>query len=212
MADVRLDFYDLDDELLPDVCMKCGAPSTVRPIKTFSWMPYWARFMPWGIGMAFMKRRRVPIPLCEQHKNHWVIRYIVIFGGLGLFLLFFICGGIVTGIGSDQKEEALQVVGGLMLAVGGLLFLAWIVTAIVLGVTQINVFEITDDTITLRNVSPEFTRAYREMARDGDIAPDVEEVAREEWNRRQGRRPRDADEPPRRRPPDLPPDDKYRRR
>src|SRR5437763_9160897 len=90
MADVRLDFYDLDADALPDVCMKCGAPSTVRPVRTFSWMPYWARFMPWMIGMAFMKRRRVPVPLCEQHKGHWTIRYLIVFGGLALFLQLFL--------------------------------------------------------------------------------------------------------------------------
>jgi len=75
MGDVRLDFYDLDADALPDVCMKCGAAAAARPVKQFAWIPYWARFTPWFIRIAFTKRRRVPIPLCEQHKNHWTIRY-----------------------------------------------------------------------------------------------------------------------------------------
>src|SRR5438105_7275949 len=96
MADVRLDFYDLDDDALPDLCMSCGARAAVRPIKTFSWMPYWARFMPYWIGLAFMKRRRVPIPLCEQHKNHWTIRYLIGFGGLAVVVLLFVGRGVLA--------------------------------------------------------------------------------------------------------------------
>jgi len=203
MADVRLDFYDLDDEALPDVCMKCGADSTVRPMKTFSWMPYWARFMPYGVGLAFMKRRRVPVPLCDRHKSHWVMRYIVIFGGLAAFLLLFILGGVMAAASDGPGGDPLKILAILMFVVGGILFLAWLVTAIVLGVTQINVFEITDDTITLRNVSPEFVRAYREMVRN-DVDPDMERAAREQWAKPAGGARR-------RQPPDLPPDDKYRR-
>ena len=195
MADVRLDFYDLDAEAVPDVCMRCGAPSSVRPMKTFSWMPYWARFMPYGAGLAFMKRRRVPVPLCDRHKNHWVMRYVVIFGGLAAFLLLFLLGGVL---------------GLLCLAAAGLVFVALLVALIVFSIGQIGSFEITDDSIVLKNVSPEFTRAYREMTR-GDFAPDVEDVARRRW----GGREADYDEPPRRRRPpgarDLPPEDKFRR-
>jgi hypothetical protein len=206
MADVRLDFYDLDAEAVPDVCMKCGAPSTVRPMKTFSWMPYWARFMPYWIGLAFMKRRRVPIPLCEQHKNHWTIRYLIGFGGLAVVLLLFIGGGVLAANDEGGPGGAFGVV---CLIAGAVFGLAWLITLIVLSVTQINVFEITDDTITLRNVSPEFTRAYREMTRGG-FDPDVEDVAREKWGKPSGRRAPDAGGS-RRRPPELPPDDKYTR-
>jgi hypothetical protein len=209
MADVRLDFYDLDDDILPDMCMQCGAASTVRPIKTFAWMPYWARFMPYGTGYAFMKRRRVPVPLCERHKNHWMIRYLLGFGGLAVFLLLFICGGVMFGSNVDADPHGpLTLLGGAMLVMGGIAFLAWLVVMIVLGVTQILPVEITDDTITLKNVSPEFVRAYREMTRH-DIDPDVERAAREQFRRP----PREDDDPRRRRrDDDYPPDDKYRRR
>jgi len=200
MADVRLDFYDLDDEAVPDVCMKCGAPSTVRPMKTFSWMPYWARFMPYWIGLAFMKRRRVPVPLCDQHKNHWTIRYLIGFGGLALVVLMFIAGGVL--LANDDGGPG-GVFGGVVLAAAVVVFLAWLITLIVLAVTQINVFEITDETITLRNVNPEFVRAYRDMVRN-DVDPDVEQAARQQWAKPAGGARRQQ-------PPDLPPDDKYRR-
>src|SRR5205814_6326281 len=129
--------------------------------------PYWARFMPYGSGYAFIKRRLVPVPLCDRHKSHWMMRYLVIFGGLGLALLLFV-GGILIGLGSDDSGSSLLkgLAIGMMIS-GFLLLLVWIVTTIVLNATMIVVSEITDDTITLRHVSPEFVRAYREMARGG---------------------------------------------
>jgi hypothetical protein len=206
MADVRLDFYDLDAEALPDVCMKCGAPPVVRPMKTFSWIPYWARLVPFGY-IIFMKRRRVPIPLCEQHKNHWTIRYLIGFGGLALFLFLFIGGGMVMAAASENDPGGPGVMlGGLMLAVGGVAFLAWLITMIVLGVTMINVFEITDDDITLKNVSLEFADAYRAQTRGG-VVPDVDDMGRRGW----ARPAPGAADPRRPRRPDLPPDDKYSR-
>jgi hypothetical protein len=205
MADVRLDFYDLDADDLPDVCMKCGAPSSVRPVKTFAWVPVWARFTPWWIQVSVTKRRRVPVPLCDQHKHHWTIRILVGLGGLAVFLPLLICGGVMFGSNVDADPHGpLTILGVLIMALAGIAFLAWLVGLIALSVTAINVIEVTDETITLRNVSPAFTQAYRDMTR-GDVPPDVERAAREQFRRPGGR-------PPRQRPDDYPPDDKYRRR
>ncbi len=215
MADVRLDFYDLDAEALPDVCMKCAAPPAARKYKTFSWVPYWARFVPFGY-IIFMKRRRVPIPLCEQHKNHWVIRYLVGFGGLGLFLLLLIGSAVVMGVTVDADPNGPGPIIGIgltVLAATGVVFLAWLITLIVLAVTMINVFEITDYDITLKNVSWEFAEAYRQQTR-GPAVPNVEDVAGRQWARPAEGRPADHDDPRRGRRPDrsdLPPDDKYTR-
>ncbi len=166
MADVRLDFYDLDEGALPDVCMKCGAPSVARPVKQFSWMPYWARWMPPIIGIWFIKRRRVPIPLCEQHKNHWTVRYLVGIGGIFLVLALILGGGVLFAMGQDDDPSGPLAMGGvLLMAVGGVLFIAWLITMIALASTQINVAEITEDTILMKNVHNDFTQAYREATR-----------------------------------------------
>lgn len=200
MADVRLDFYDLDADALPDVCMKCGAASTVRPVRNFSWTPYWARFMPPIIAVWFIKRRRVPVPLCEQHKNHWSMRYLIGIGGIVLAALLFVVGIVMAA--SDDGGPG-QVLGMLLMAVGGVVFVAWLIAMIVLGVSGIGVTEITDDAIVLRNVSPNFTQAYRDHT-SGEIDPRAERAGREPWAGGAGaRRGRDADQPP---------DDKYRRR
>ena len=58
-------------------------------------------------------------------------------------------------------------VGLTFLVFTGVLFLAWLITLIVLGVTMINVFEITEDDITLKNISVEFADAYRQQTRSG---------------------------------------------
>ncbi len=166
--------------------------------------------IPFG-ALIYMRRRRVPIPLCEQHKNHWVIRYLVGFGGMGAFMLLLIGGAVTLGVTVDSDPHGPgPVVGGLMLAAGGLVFLAWLITLIVLAVTMISVFEITDYDITLKNVSWEFADAYRAQAR-GPAVPDVEDMAGRQWARPPEGRPADPNDPRRGRRPDLPPDDKYTR-
>ena len=56
----------------------------------------------------------------------------------------------------------------------------------VLTVTQINAVEITEDTITLKNVHSDFARAYREVTH-GSITSEVEEIVREKWGKSSGR-------------------------
>jgi hypothetical protein len=203
MADVRLEFYDLDAEELPDVCMRCGQPSTVRPMKQFSWMPYWARVVPPIISVWFVKRRRAPIPLCDQHKNHWLIPRLIGYGGAGVLLLLVVVGAMMVAVDAGNNPGgAPPLISLLLMSLAGVLLIAWLITMIVLAVTRINAVEITDDTITLKNVHSDFTRAYREMTR-GNISPEVEEIVREKWGKSSGRRAPEND--------DDPPDDKYRR-
>ena len=210
MADVRLDFYDLDDDVLPDVCMRCSAPVFGPADEDVLVDALLARMIPFGF--AFMKRRHVPIPLCERHKNHWMIRYLFGFGGLAL-LLVLLFGAIALLVAATTaatpRTDSLMALGLVLLTGAGVVLLAWLITMIVLAVTQINVFEITDDSIVLTNISPDFTQAYREQ-RQGDV-PDVDDMAHGHYGMaRTGRRP-DYDDPRRGGPPDLPPDDKYTR-
>jgi hypothetical protein len=211
MADVRLDFYDLDAEELPDVCMRCGEPSTVRPVKSFRWMPPWARFVPPIVGVWFIKRRRAPIPLCDKHKNHWLIPRLIGYGGAGVLVLLVVALLMTVVADAGNKPSAVPpLISLLIIVLTGVLFVAWLITMIVLAVTRINAVEITDDTITLKNVHSDFTRAYREMTRGG-ITPEVEEIVREKWAQSSSRGRPERDEPRRPRRDDSPPDDKYRR-
>jgi uncharacterized membrane protein len=194
MADVRLDFEDLDRDELPDLCMKCAAPATVRTGKTFSWTPPWARFMGGLMAMAFMKRRSVNIPLCEEHKNHWVWRHLVTWLSLAAVVLLFIGGGVLM--------NANKTFGGFVIVAAVIGLIAWLVTVIVVWATAINTSEITDYTITLRNVHNDWVRAYHQP--DRGFGRDVDEAARARFGRPGGR-------PPGRGPRRGPPDDAYER-
>jgi hypothetical protein len=191
MASVRLDFYDLDDDALPDVCMKCGAPAVTRNQKTFSWHPSWALvllllgLLPYVIAALILtKRRRVSIPFCETHKNHWLWRVLFALGSLAVPLLLF-----AAGVAADSAGLA---VAGVLSAI------VWLIAVAVVFNTAINVVEITDDSIKLRNVGGEFVRAYEEM--DRGHSRQYGEGGRGEWDQRDDRiaaRPRsDVQRPP----------------
>src|ERR1700676_4325966 len=109
MATVRLDFYDLDENAVPGVCMKCGAPAVTHKEKNFSWHPQWVAILilvgllPYIlVALILTKRRRVSIPFCEAHKNHWMWRGLVALAGFGVVLLLFI-GGIVAAANSGPN-------------------------------------------------------------------------------------------------------------
>jgi hypothetical protein len=199
MADVRLDFEDLDADALPDLCMKCAAPATTRVGKTFSYTPPWAQMI--GIfALAFMKRRSVNIPLCEKHKGDWTWRHLVTWLGLAVVALPFFAGlAVLSTTGVSRANEPLG--AALVLGSFGLL-IAWLVTVIVVWATAIRTTEITDYTITLKNLSYDWVRAYHEQGR-GYGPPPVEELAREHFGR--GRLPRG------RGPRGGPPDDAFER-
>jgi hypothetical protein len=207
MADVRLDFYDLDAEELPDVCMRCGEPSTVRPVKSFSCLPHWTRFAPSIVGVWFIKRRRVPIPLCERHKGHWTFPRIIGYGIFEVALVLLFAGAALLVVEAINNPAETQIIGPWLILTSTILFIVLFHMIIVLSAARINVVEITDNTITLKNVHSDFMRAYREMTR-GSITPEVEEIVREKWDQSSGRRRPERDEPRR---DDSPPDDKYRR-
>jgi hypothetical protein len=204
MANVILDFYDLDADALPETCMKCAEPPVTRKNVNFSWTPMWARFMPWWLQMAFVRRRRVNVPLCERHKNLWVNQYVVGLGGLALVVLLFVAGGAMAA--NSDKGDAAEVLGAALLIAGGVAFLVWLVALIVLSLQAITVVNIDDYTIKLRNVSKEFVAAYEELARP--MARDVDDAVREKFRRAPGGRP-PLDDP--RRPGRAAPDDAYDR-
>lgn len=168
MAAVRLSFHDLDTGALPNACMRCGGPATVRPVKTFSWMPVWARWLPPIRAVLFVKERRVPVPLFDAHKRHWTIRYLIGFAGLALVAVPVVCALLLFAAGMDDSQGPYTVLGERVLAWGGgLTLIAWLALVMALRFTAIRAAEITEDAIVLKDVSPEFVRAYREQAHGG---------------------------------------------
>ena len=121
------------------------------------------------------KRKRVTVPLCSAHKNHWLTRQAVILGGLVVSLgLGFAVVVATSGPGQDANSP----LGGLACLAFPVLLVLWLVVAGILTATSIRPQEITHRSIALVGVSPEFVRALE----DGRGDPRrVDEAAREHW-------------------------------
>jgi hypothetical protein len=205
MATVRLRDTDLDEEL-PPVCICCGAEATVFKAKKFSWQPGWVALLllvgllPYIIvAIILTKRMTVQAPLCEQHRNHW--------GGRSALLLLTFLGLIVLAIGGavvlpEHGQKGMVLVIG---CVTGLI--AWVILAVIVQNGTVRPSEITDNSITLQSVAPEFRDAMQEPRRGRH---DLDREASERWNKRRERRnegDRYKDDEPSRRV--RPPDDRY---
>ena len=181
MAQVRLDFYDLDDDALPQLCMKCGAPATTRKEKTFSWCPSWVAvlilvgLLPWFIvALILTKRRRVSVPFCEAHKNHWRWRALFALVGFAVPVLLFVAGIAVSGPrGNDNLS-------GILLLAGVAGFFVWLIAVAVVYGTAIAPANIDDRSITLKNVGTEFADAYKEQVRG--YRTGMNDVVHEKWS------------------------------
>jgi hypothetical protein len=216
MAQVRLDRYELEEGLLPAVCMRCGAPATLTKAKTFAWHPTWIDtliilglicFTPLllvgiVVAISMTKRMRVPAPLCHAHQNHWSWRAAFIWGGLGV-IAFLGIGTFVFLMNTGQEDESLQVLAGWMCGAAGLIGLIWLIAAAIVQAGAIRASEITDDRIALIGVSPAFVEAVK---RERDEAEEPFDDVRPRQRRP---RPEDAEgfyDPDVRRPGHPPPD------
>ena len=211
MAKATLAFRDLDDDLLPDVCAKCGAPATARKNKLFSWQPSWIGILilfgllPYIIvSLILTKRRTVSVPFCEAHKNHWSWRLAAL---LGSFAGVALVGGVamVLFATSDRGGNGNELGGWLCVATLFLL-VVWLVAAVIIQNTAIQPSEITDYSITLRNVSGDFTAAYEQEMGD-DFPRGVDRAVRDEWRQPESRKQREPDDKIRRPGPPRPPTD-----
>jgi hypothetical protein len=209
MADLRLGRYEIEHYDPPPVCMRCGARSVVCKEHRFQWSPPWVYILlflgviPYAIvASATMKRINVPVPLCERHKWHWGGRTALVLVGL-LAMVVLVLGGIALA-GEDDGF------GPIVFLPIGLLFLVWIVSAVVLGATAIKPREITDKSITLSGVSQEYIDALNEARRGEEDRGDRRRRDEKDDDGRPRARRRDEDDGgyydpdekrPRRRPP-----------
>jgi hypothetical protein len=204
MAVIRLGSRSEYGEL-PEVCMRCGAPATVYKDRNFSWYPPWVIVLILVspivliiVALVLTKRRRVRVPLCDRHRNHWLWRKLLV-GGSFVF-------GVVAGLGAlfvamiDPPARGDDPTGLLCggMAVGLVL---WLVLVAVLQSTAIRPREITDRSIKLMGVAEEFVRACEE---EWDRSADRLDRAVRERRGDRGRRPREDGH--RYRPPEAPDD------
>jgi hypothetical protein len=193
MATLHVEAYPEDDVDFPSVCMKCGAPASFHKRKTFSWYPPWvavlllAGIVPFAIlAIILTKRRSLDVPLCEAHKRHWGMRQLLVLGTLlGLFGLGVVALIAVSAANNGRGNDA---VFGTVCLGWVILMLGWLVLAVIVQYTTIRPSEITDTSISLVSVAPQFVEAYEEEYR---VSPErLDEMARERWEHgRRRRRP-----------------------
>jgi hypothetical protein len=168
MATVRLGRYEMKNRLLPPVCLKCGAEAVVERRKKFSWHPPWVAallllgLLPYVVvAIVLTKRMAVTVPFCEEHKGHWSRRTWFIWGGFSLFFILGVGAFILAMTQAARPQDRDQMVGWICGAtiIAGVI---WLIVAGIVQATGIRPTEITDKTITLTHVSPDFVAALKE--------------------------------------------------
>ncbi len=183
MARIRLGRYECERGRLARVCMCCGAPAVIEKSRNFSWTPPWVVILlllgvfPYLIAsMATTQRCRVDVPLCDEHKNHWLWRTLFAVLSLLAIVLFAIA---LIAVGVAMEQGGAKGVGDSFagwVCLGGLgMFLVWLVAVIIVQQSAIRPTEITERDITLTHVSARFVDAMESSDRDR---------ARDDWDHR----------------------------
>lgn len=164
MAECAFHRFEAEHGLLPAVCMRCGAPSSQRVRRQFSWYPRWIAVLVLInllvfaiVALVMTKRVTLEVPMCDRHRNHWLKRLLanpgVFFGGV-----------LVSGVAiwwANRRGAGPDAAGLAVLAVLVSL-LAWLVTAAICGQTAIRPTKIAEHDFALTGVADGFLAAMSE--------------------------------------------------
>jgi hypothetical protein len=172
MASITLYKEELrNPDTLPRLCMKCGAPAVTTVRRNFSWIPPWviitilAGLLPYIIiALIFRKSAVVHVPFCAAHTWHWLKRSLI--GWLG-FLALIAAGIAFLVIGSNLNPQQANDYGFLLFMAWFGLLLVLIIIVSVLQTTAIRPTEITDKSVTLVRVAPQFCAAVEAASAQG---------------------------------------------
>ena len=136
-----------------------------RAVKQFSWNPPWVFILLFAgllplliVAMITTKKMRMHAPFCDEHKGHWSSRTKWSWLGFGLVFLAGVATIMVSASGLDSNNTLFGLACAGTIGLG----VVWLIAAAILGNTGIRPTEITDRSITLTNVSPEFVRAMED--------------------------------------------------
>jgi len=147
MARLELTRLEAANGQLPLLCMRCGAPAVVLREKRFFWSRPWIDDPYHVLLYAFTTRSViVRMPFCERHQDHYFGRTIVHYGG-GLALVTLCFLSVVLDWFSP------------FFIFMGLAF--WLIPTVILYVTGIRAVSVTQGSISLIGVSPEFVAAHQ---------------------------------------------------
>jgi hypothetical protein len=195
MAIVRIRNWWRDEQAIPNLCIRCGQPTTYRKTKEFVWYPHWIAVLlrvgvlPWLIvALLRTKRRTLDVPLCERHRHHFLRPPLIIVSG---FLLVFVLL-ITLVVMASQFSPDYDVTG--LVCIGALVgLLVWVFMALLSQSQTVRPKEITDDEIVLVGVAPEFVEEIENQLEASRASPLDREV-REHWSRGGSGRGRDEEE------------------
>ncbi len=152
---VTLTRHQVENDLLPDICMVCGTPTQNRVNKTFGFAKYFKT-----------KEMRVSCPMCPRHRGHW--RNLVLTASIGWLLMFSLASvGMLVGMAISPRHGGPWAAGaGIGFFVGLGVYLG---TVIYLACTRVTVESITDNEIRFRRVSAAFANAVSGIASHGPV-------------------------------------------
>ncbi len=164
MASVHLTSFEVEERLLPPICLRCGALATTYQQKNFQWNHWTAVFVYCGLlpdflGNSSTRAMIVQVPLCDRHKKHWFWRSFFIV--VGLVLLFFLGLTGVVLLEDYQRRNQEDMVGLVGLGLGSAVLL-WLISVVALSYLVIRPTEVDEWGITLTNVSTVFVAALAE--------------------------------------------------
>jgi hypothetical protein len=170
MASIQLNWYEADDGDLPDACMCCGEPATIRKRRRFVSHPAWVYLLlpmgllPYVIAAAILTEHiRCYTLFCPRHKNYWLVRNLKVWGAFLVILPLIIGGFVLVGSLNGQFSQATQdILVGSMCIVTVLLLLGWLITIPISQEMAIHPANATDYHVTLKRVSPAFVEAVRQ--------------------------------------------------
>lgn len=168
MANIQLHESETYRERLPDMCMACGEPAVDHIRRNFSWCPPWvgvlllAGALPYIIVASITtKRMLVEVPVCDRHRGYFWKRNLLMW----LPLLLIGVGGIGLAVAAEQVQRDAS---GIVCGLTALLFIAWLIAAVVIQSFMIKPTEITERSITLKCVHERFADAVRDVQDDRD--------------------------------------------
>lgn len=163
MASVRLFHSQIESGRLPNLCICCGAPATLRRRHKF-WSAPFSRIMMYkhyfaGTSMNYVRglyKREIVVPLCEQHRHRLAWPLYMSFGIFALLFLFM--GSFVTGVCGGAFVAGL----GWFLPIAGLCFVTLIASGIAFSFVRLytpQYCDLTDQYIELNCISEQFAAA-----------------------------------------------------
>ena len=164
MASVKLWNREIDYDRLPMICIVCGCTADGKKEINFSWQPAWTTALilfgvfPLVVASVFTRRtKKVFVPLCHAHYQHWFIRNTVLFGGITVSLSLVFLGAFMN---SESDEVARFSIYPFF--AGGITCLITLCAAAIMRSVGVVPTEITDESLTLGRVHKAFVDARDE--------------------------------------------------